>query len=136
MIQADLERAAAVLFACRIEREPRVKLAADCRPDTTRDGYAIQEELHALLPDRGLGPLAGWKIGCATSVMQAHTDIAEPCAGGVFASQVHGPPLSVRPRNSFVPASNARSPCASGPNWDRREHLTHARTLRAPSPHA
>ena len=79
-----------MLCASRINRERFSDLPADCRPDSTAEGYAVQEALHELLPARGLGPLVGWKIGCTTKVMQAYIGIDEPCAGAVFASQVQG----------------------------------------------
>ncbi len=91
MEQAAIERAAAVLCASRFKRQPLAGLPADCRPDSRSDGYAVQEALHELISARGLGSVAGWKIGCTTPVMQTYIGIDEPCAGAVFASQVGGP---------------------------------------------
>lgn len=91
MEQAAIERAAAILCASRFKRQPLAGLPADCRPEGTSDGYAIQEASHAPIAAHGLGPIVGWKIGCTTPVMQAYIGIDEPCAGAVFASQVGGP---------------------------------------------
>jgi 2-oxo-3-hexenedioate decarboxylase/2-keto-4-pentenoate hydratase len=41
-----------------------------------------------MLAARGLGALAGHKIGCTTPVMQRFLAIDHPCAGGVFTTRV------------------------------------------------
>src|SRR5262245_7295266 len=89
-------RAAALLRDRRLARTPIDPLPADCRPRDERDGYAIQESLHALLAAAGLGPIAGHKIGCTTPVMQAYLGIDHPCAGGVHARTVHDREARVR----------------------------------------
>ncbi|MEE8222898.1 MAG: fumarylacetoacetate hydrolase family protein, partial [Alphaproteobacteria bacterium] len=61
----------------------------DCRPYDEAAGYAVQDVLHTALKKRGWGPLAGYKIGCTTAVMQAHLNLTSPCGGGVFESRVH-----------------------------------------------
>jgi 2-oxo-3-hexenedioate decarboxylase/2-keto-4-pentenoate hydratase len=68
---------------------PIDRLPPDCRPSDETDGYAVQEALHALLAEAGLGAVAGHKIGCTTPVMQAYLGIRSPCAGGVPATTVH-----------------------------------------------
>jgi 2-keto-4-pentenoate hydratase len=50
--------------------------------------YEVQEQLHGLLGERGMGPIVGHKIGCTTAVMQAFLRIPNPCAGGVFSTAV------------------------------------------------
>jgi 2-keto-4-pentenoate hydratase len=55
-------------------------------PRSERDGYEVQETLHEILGDAGLGRLSGHKIGCTTAVMQEFLKIDHPCAGRVFAS--------------------------------------------------
>jgi 2-oxo-3-hexenedioate decarboxylase/2-keto-4-pentenoate hydratase len=82
-------RAAALIRDQRLARAPIAPLPADCRPADERDGYAVQEALHGLLTDAGLGSVAGHKIGCTTPVMQAFLGIPNPCAGGVHAATVH-----------------------------------------------
>lgn len=94
-------RAATFLCDRRLARTPIEPLPADCRPVEERDGYAVQEFLHGLLTDAGLGPVAGHKIGCTTPVMQAFLGIDHPCAGGVLAATVHHGQARV-PHGGFV----------------------------------
>ena len=89
-------RAATLLRDQRLGRIPIESLPADCRPRDELDGYLVQEALHGLLGDAGLGPVAGHKIGCTTPVMQAYLGIRNPCAGGVYAATVHRRAARVR----------------------------------------
>jgi len=97
------------LGAARILRDHRVSLrrlsqldASVCPEDEAR-AYAVQDELHGLLTAAGFGPVAGHKIGCTTKVMQEFLRIRNPCAGGVFASQVHRTPAAVRHADYVLP---------------------------------
>jgi 2-oxo-3-hexenedioate decarboxylase/2-keto-4-pentenoate hydratase len=92
-------RAAAMLRDQRLARTPIDPLPLDCRPQDEPDGYAVQESLHALLTEAGLGAVTGHKIGCTTPVMQAYLGIKNPCAGGVHASTVHDGRARVRHRD-------------------------------------
>jgi 2-keto-4-pentenoate hydratase len=92
-------RAAALLRDRRLARTPIDALPSDCRPRDEPDGYAVQEVLHHLLAEAGLGPVAGHKIGCTTPVMQAYLGIGNPCAGGVHARTVHHGQAHVRHRD-------------------------------------
>jgi len=71
------------------------------RPADEAGAYRIQDELHGLLTGAGLGWVAGHKIGCTTRVMQEFLRIPNPCAGGVFETQVHRTPARV-PHRDFV----------------------------------
>lgn len=82
-------RAAQIIASARLGRIPLGRLNDDCRPHDEAAGYAVQDVLHGVLEERGWGPLAGYKIGCTTAVMQAHLDLTSPCGGGVFESRVH-----------------------------------------------
>ena len=82
-------RAAEILRDARLAGTPIDRLPETCRPRDEPEGYAVQEALHGLLADAGLGPVAGHKIGCTTPVMQAYLGIRNPCAGGVVAATVH-----------------------------------------------
>ena len=64
-------------------------LPSKSRPVDEVDAYRIQEALHDLLGDAGLGKVVGHKIGCPTSVMQRFLDINNPCTGGIFDSTTH-----------------------------------------------
>lgn len=81
--------AAALLVAARLSDDILFdELKDELRPQGERDAYAIQQLAHCLLSRGGLGPRVGWKIGCTTPVMQEYLGIANPCAGGMFQSNV------------------------------------------------
>jgi 2-keto-4-pentenoate hydratase len=82
-------RAAALLADARLTRTRLAGLPPDCRPADQAEAYAAQALLHATLTARGLGPIAGHKIGCTTPVMQRFLGIDSPCAGGIFAATIH-----------------------------------------------
>jgi 2-oxo-3-hexenedioate decarboxylase/2-keto-4-pentenoate hydratase len=82
-------RAATLLADARLAGTRLADLPPDCRPRDQEAAYAIQALLHATLTARGLGPIAGHKIGCTTPVMQRFLGIDSPCAGGIFATTIH-----------------------------------------------
>ena len=87
---SDARTEAAVLLAdARLARRRLDGLPAACRPRDQAEAYATQAALHVSLGARGLGPLAGHKIGCTTPVMQRFLAIGSPCAGGIFAATIH-----------------------------------------------
>jgi 2-oxo-3-hexenedioate decarboxylase/2-keto-4-pentenoate hydratase len=92
-------RAASILRDRRLSLMPIEPLPEECRPADERVGYAIQDALHGLLTESGLGPIAGHKIGCTTPVMQTFLGIDHPCAGGVPESTVHRGEARVRHRD-------------------------------------
>jgi 2-keto-4-pentenoate hydratase len=73
---------------CEIRRGPERLGRLERGPRDEGEAYAVQSKVHACLQQAGWGDLAGWKIGCTTLVMQRYLGIANPCAGGVFASTV------------------------------------------------
>jgi 2-keto-4-pentenoate hydratase len=83
-----IARAADLLCAARLERQRFERLPRSCRPADEADAYAVQDALHAALTAAGHGAPAGHKIGCTTPVMQRFLNIANPCAGAVFAPTV------------------------------------------------
>jgi len=89
MEPSSIDRAAAAIAAVRLARRPLAPLPAALRPPDEAAAYAVQDALHARLQAAGRGPLAGWKIGCTTAVMQRYLGIANPCAGGIFRATVH-----------------------------------------------
>jgi 2-oxo-3-hexenedioate decarboxylase/2-keto-4-pentenoate hydratase len=89
-------RAARVLRDHRLARLRLPGLDPSVRPADEAGAYAVQDELHGLLSDAGLGRVTGHKIGCTTRVMQDFLRIPNPCAGGVFESQVYRSPARVR----------------------------------------
>ena len=89
-------RAARIISEHRLARRRLAALDPSVRPADEASAYASQDQLHAILSSAGFGPVAGHKIGCTTRVMQEFLRIPNPCAGGVFASQVHRSPAVVR----------------------------------------
>jgi 2-keto-4-pentenoate hydratase len=83
-----IEEAAGLLAKARLDRARFAGLPDGCRPVDEAEAYAIQDALHARLEAAGRGPLAGYKIGCTTAVMQRFLGIGNPCAGGVLRSGV------------------------------------------------
>ena len=81
--------AAELLARARLGRERLAGLPPELRPVDIAAGYRVQEALHGRLSASGLGPLAGYKIGCTTPVMQRFLGIDHPCAGGVHAARVY-----------------------------------------------
>jgi len=83
----------------RLARRPLPELDPAIRPSDEARAYRVQDVLHDLLSQAGLGPVAGHKIGCTTKVMQEFLRIPNPCAGGIFASTVFSSPASIRHAN-------------------------------------
>jgi len=81
--------AAAFLAEARLARTRMSGLPAGLRPADVAAAYRVQDALHGALAAAGLGPVAGYKIGCTTPVMQQYLKIDHPCAGGVFAARVY-----------------------------------------------
>ncbi|MEM7252912.1 MAG: fumarylacetoacetate hydrolase family protein [Pseudomonadota bacterium] len=86
---AIIDDAAQALASHRLNPERRDPLPPEWRPRSEADGYAIQSALHERLCQHGLGPVAGYKIGCTTDVMQRFLDIDHPCAGAIHASRIY-----------------------------------------------
>jgi 2-oxo-3-hexenedioate decarboxylase/2-keto-4-pentenoate hydratase len=93
------ETGVAGLVAARLSGTPLVGLGADA-PHDMPAAYRLQSRANEVL-SRTLGPVAGWKIGCTTPVMQAYLGIDRPCAGAVFATTLHASPAEIE-RRRFV----------------------------------
>jgi 2-keto-4-pentenoate hydratase len=59
------------------------------------EAYRIQDRLHRLMADAGLGEIAGWKIALTSKAMQQMTGVDQPAAGAIFAKVVHPSPARV-----------------------------------------
>ncbi len=94
-----IEAAAGHLADLRLRRNgmlpPIEDLPDAIRPRSVTEAYAVQHHLRGLLANN-LGPVAGWKIGCTTEVMQTYLNVDHPCMGTLFASQVHQRAASLR----------------------------------------
>lgn len=80
--------AAQHLLRHRRNHKPLTHLPAGCGADDISAGYRIQAELHQLLSESSASPVAGYKIGCTTPVMQSYLGIDQPCAGGITANTI------------------------------------------------
>jgi 2-keto-4-pentenoate hydratase len=89
-------RAARIIGEHRLSRRRLPPLDPSLRPGDEAAAYAMQDQLHEVLTNAGLGPVAGHKIGCTTRVMQEFLRIPNPCAGGVFAGTVRRSPAVLR----------------------------------------
>ncbi len=87
-LAAPIVQAAALLSTHRLARVPLDHLPPDCYISNEAAAYTVQDLVHQRLTAGNEGPLAGHKIGCTTTVMQAYLGIHSPCAGGVFAAHV------------------------------------------------
>jgi len=92
----DTSAAARLIADHRLNRRPLPPLDAVARPADELQAYRVQDALHEIMTDAGLGPVTGHKIGCTTKVMQEFLRIPNPCAGGVFASTVRSSPAKLR----------------------------------------
>ena len=70
------------------QRQPIGELPGELQPRDVDEAMAIQDALHPLLTERGLGPVVGTKIGCTTKVMQEYLGMTHPCAGAIFSTTV------------------------------------------------
>jgi 2-keto-4-pentenoate hydratase len=80
--------AASKIYAFRLSSRPLDRLPASLQPADEAEAYQVQEVLNRHLSGAGYGELAGYKIGCTTTVMQAYLGIPSPCRGGILASTV------------------------------------------------
>jgi 2-keto-4-pentenoate hydratase len=70
-------------------RQPTEILPADVYPTNLDEAYAIRQAFEEIEEAEGRGPIAGYKIGLTTPVMQKLCGVDEPCYGAIFASEVH-----------------------------------------------
>lgn len=87
-MQANAQRAAAILIRQRLSGMPIGPLPAELAPNDMTECYAIQSALNVMLTAAGHGQVVGHKIGCTTPVMQAFVNINHPATGRVFDSTV------------------------------------------------
>jgi 2-keto-4-pentenoate hydratase len=90
--------AANIISSARRERTPLQSLSSDIVPQDEAEGYLVQDAVHRILA-KDAGPLAGYKIGCTSPVMQQYLHIPHPCGGGVFASEVHASGVTLSHRD-------------------------------------
>ena len=100
-MEADAAAAAAAMIArARAALTPLGALPPELQPEDEAAGYAVQRALHEQVAVRQ-GARVGYKIGCTSKVMQDYLQIPHPCAGGEFATGVHGSGVSL-PTTGYV----------------------------------
>lgn len=107
MDQDAVTRAATIIADNRCNRTALGELPTDIRPRDLHDAYAVQEALNAILSQRGLGAVAGYKIGCTTPIMQEYMNIHEPAFGEMFAPAVHRNSAALRHGDYVTPGVEA-----------------------------
>ena len=70
-------------------RQPVEILPAEVYPATLDEAYSIRRAFQEIEETKGRGPIAGYKIGLTTPVMQKLCGVDEPCYGAIFAGEVH-----------------------------------------------
>src|SRR6266581_3391381 len=70
-------------------RQPVEVLPAEVYPATLDEAYSIRRAFQEIEETKGRGPIAGYKIGLTTPVMQKLCGVDEPCYGAIFAGEVH-----------------------------------------------
>ena len=89
-MEADfLDRAAIIIADVRAAVGRLSPLPAGLAPGDEAEAYAIQDRLRLHLAGRGLGGVAGFKIGCTTQVMQTYLGIDHPCEGGMSSERIY-----------------------------------------------
>lgn len=87
---SDRDAAAAFLMDARLSPTSLDGLPETLAPKDLPAAYRLQSALNERLAG-ALDPVAGWKIGCTTAVMQTYLGIDHPCAGAMFSSGLrHG----------------------------------------------
>ncbi|HWB51810.1 MAG TPA: fumarylacetoacetate hydrolase family protein [Stellaceae bacterium] len=76
-------------------RQPIDALPDALIPATLDEAYRVREAYEAIeVPRRG--PVAGYKIGLTTPIMQRLCGVDEPCYGAMFSSEIRQSPAEVR----------------------------------------
>jgi 2-keto-4-pentenoate hydratase len=89
MNEEELKQSAGILALMRVRNEVIDQLPDEYRPADVEEAYRVQNQLHDLLDEAGVGKRVGYKIGCTTPVMQKFLGIDSPCAGGIFNTSTH-----------------------------------------------
>jgi 2-oxo-3-hexenedioate decarboxylase/2-keto-4-pentenoate hydratase len=99
--QERIEQAARFFFESRQDRAPFSHPPEAIHPRDMDESYDVQEALIGLLREEGRGSIAGYKIALTSAVMQEFAGVDQPCAGAIFAGNVHHSPV-VLPAADFV----------------------------------
>jgi 2-keto-4-pentenoate hydratase len=90
-----IDATARAYMEARRSRATYRPLDAGVRSRPLDEAYRIQDHLHRLMADAGLGEIAGWKIALTSKAMQQMTGVDQPAAGAIFSKVVHPSPARV-----------------------------------------
>ena len=86
-LQAEGSREAAdLLWDCWNQGRRLTSIPEEIRPRTREEGYAVQ----ALLEERTVSPLFGWKIAATSKAGQIHINVTGPLAGRLLREKAFG----------------------------------------------
>ena len=86
-LQAEETREAAdLLWDCWNQGRRLTSIPEEIRPRTREEGYAVQ----ALLEERTVSPLFGWKIAATSKAGQIHINVTGPLAGRLLREKAFG----------------------------------------------
>lgn len=92
----DIERLAKRQLSDYDRHQPGSLFAGYSIPMTVDDAYALQLAVARLRVERG-EPVAGYKVGCISPVMQAQLGLDRPVFGHVFATEIHSSGVVLNP---------------------------------------
>jgi 2-oxo-3-hexenedioate decarboxylase/2-keto-4-pentenoate hydratase len=89
MSDLDPREKARRIVALFRSRTPTAVLPPALYPADMKEAEAIRAAFQDIEEKEGRGPIAGYKIGLTTPVMQKLCGVDEPCYGAIFAGEVH-----------------------------------------------
>jgi len=90
-----IDSTARAYLEARRSRARYLPLDAAVRSAPLDEAYRIQDALHRLMADAGLGEIAGWKIALTSKAMQQMTGVDQPAAGAIFSKVVFPSPTRI-----------------------------------------
>lgn len=96
--KAQIERAVTALVNARRRHAPLTAFPPNAIPKSLDDAYAVQEAFAR----RWSSPVAGYKVGCASSKSQRMVGASGPFAARVYAEDCVAAPATVRARDFFM----------------------------------
>lgn len=90
-----IERVAEAMATQHAERAHFEPLSGPLLLDSLDEAYAAQRALIRRWNDGARGPIAGYKIALTSKAVQELCGVDHPCAGAIFAGEVHDAPARV-----------------------------------------
>jgi 2-keto-4-pentenoate hydratase len=129
---SDAEQAARYLADRHVARESMDIMLQDFAPQNLGEAYTAQEGYLALLTETK-GPIGGYKVGLTNPMMQKMLGVHEPCAGGVFASDIFQSPATVNDADYFQLAVECEVAFTMGADLPPRRPLSVVTLFPKPS---